>query len=134
MPLKWLIWHVNEPVALQRFRTSNLIGPLWVAALLFSGEIPLFVYCFPNRLQNNPVKSLENCKIAQQYMSGTAFPTSLRLLHLLPKVVWTYGRTLTSELNFLASIGFHQKFDTFDLEICFAPQRRALFRHRIAIE
>ena len=24
-------------------------------------------------------------------------------------------------------------FDTFDLEMCFAPQRRALFRHRMAI-
>ena len=33
-------------------RTSNLIGLLWVAALLFLGEVPfltLFVYCFPNQ-------------------------------------------------------------------------------------
>ena len=32
-----LFTQVNKPVALQLFKTSNLIGLLWVTALLFSG-------------------------------------------------------------------------------------------------
>ena len=43
---------LSATVALQLFRTPNLIGPLWVETLLFSGSvslISLFVYCFPNQ-------------------------------------------------------------------------------------
>ena len=41
------------------------------------------------------------------------------------------------ELNDMEHIKSGSKpsvFDTFDFQMCFAPQRRALFRHRLAIE
>ena len=43
---------VKNTVVLQLIRTSNLIGPLWVAALLFLGQVlllTLFVYSFHNQ-------------------------------------------------------------------------------------
>ena len=43
-----VIFLLKKSVALQLF--NDLIGPLWVAALLFSGQVPLLTlcaYCFP---------------------------------------------------------------------------------------
>ena len=54
---------LSATVSLQLFRIPNLIGPLWVETLLFSGSVSLFslfVYCFPN--QSHEV--FQSCKVA----------------------------------------------------------------------
>ena len=55
---------VKNTVVLQLIRTSNLIGPLWVAALLFLGQVLLLIlFVF---LYNQSCEVFESCKVAQK--------------------------------------------------------------------
>ena len=111
------MWHIHWLVY---SRTSNLIGLLWVVALLFLGEVPfltLFVYCFPNQsceflweLQGHPL-SKPNISTIYDYVLIQIFPwfenlwTTFTLIlqvgrvHIVLKSRWILG-----ELGALNSI------------------------------
>ena len=130
------MWHIHWLVY---SRTSNLIGPLWVVALLFLGEVPfltLFVYCFPNQsceflweLQGHPL-SKPNIWTMYDYVLiqiflwfenlWTTFTLILQVgrVHIVLKSPWIL-LFLEKALNFCASPWIFFNFECSGLESIF---------------
>ena len=109
------MWHITWFVY---SRTSNFIGPLWVAALLFLGVVPfltLFVYCFPNQsceflweLQGHPLSKPN----ISPYMIMFWFKFFYGLKTYEPLLLWFYrqgSHSLEKSLNFggIGGLEFH---------------------------
>ena len=105
------MWHIHWLVY---SRTSNLIGLLWVVALLFLGEVPfltLFVYCFPNQsceflweLQGHPlskpnISTIYDCfdsnfSMVWKLMNHFILILQVGRVHIALKSPWILGEVL----------------------------------------
>ena len=120
------MWHIHWLVC---SRTSNLIGPLWVVALLFLGEVPFLTCEFLWELQGHPL-SKPNIWTMYDYVLiqiflwcenlWTTFTLTLQVgrVHIVLKSPWI-PFSLEKALNFCTSPWIFFNFGSSGLESIF---------------